>query len=174
MANVSEPQAGQRKLGSNAFLFIIVTVFIDMVGFGVIMPSMPYLMAELLNGKQALLDAKAAAAAGHEQTLDAMLSNAAPWGGYITTTYALMNFLAAPVLGGLSDRFGRRPVLLASIGTLGIDYVVMGFSNTVWLLFFSRLLTGISGATQSTAAAYIADLTEPQNRGRAFGMLGVA
>src|SRR5262245_60204539 len=110
-----------RTYGANAFFFIIVTVFIDMVGFGVIMPSMPQLMAELLNGKQAFLDAKAADVAGHGEALKTMLSNAAPWGGYITTTYALMNFLAAPVLGGLSDRFGRRPVLLASIGTLAID-----------------------------------------------------
>ncbi|HVY90996.1 MAG TPA: TCR/Tet family MFS transporter [Hyphomonadaceae bacterium] len=171
---LANPSTTGRTHGAWAFFFIIVTVFIDMVGFGIIMPSMPQLMAELLNGKQAYLDAKSADAAGHSEALKTMLSDAAPWGGFITTTYAFMNFMASPVLGGLSDRFGRRPVLLASIGTLGIDYVVMGMSSTVWLLFLSRLLTGISGATQSTAAAYIADTTEPQNRGKAYGFLGVA
>ncbi len=98
-----------RKPGKNAFFFIIVTVFIDMMAFAVIMPSMPYLVAELLNGKDAVLQAKAMAAAGNLGPIETMLSDAAPWGGYITTVYAVMNFLVAPILGGLSDRFGRRP-----------------------------------------------------------------
>ena len=173
-ASASPASPGSSRLGKNAFFFIIVTVFIDMMAFAVIMPSMPYLMAELLNGKEALLDAKALAAAGDKATLEAMLSNAAPWGGYITTVYAIMNFLSSPILGGLSDRFGRRPVLLMSIGTLAIDFVIMGFAHAVWLLFLGRILSGISGATHSTAAAYIADVTEPKDRGRAFGMLGAA
>lgn len=175
MATPASPaSSGSSRLGKNAFFFIIVTVFIDMMAFAVIMPSMPYLMAELLNGKDALLDAKALAAAGNKLPLETMLSNAAPWGGYITTVYAVMNFLSSPILGGLSDRFGRRPVLLMSIGTLAIDFVIMGFAHAVWLLFLGRVLSGISGATHSTAAAYIADVTEPKDRGRAFGMLGAA
>jgi DHA1 family tetracycline resistance protein-like MFS transporter len=173
-APASPASPGFRRLGKNAFFFIIVTVFIDMMAFAVIMPSMPYLMAELLNGKDALLGAKALADAGNKLPLEAMLSNAAPWGGYITTVYAIMNFLSSPILGGLSDRFGRRPVLLMSIGTLAIDFLIMGFAHTVWLLFLGRVLSGISGATHSTAAAYIADVTEPKDRGRAFGMLGAA
>jgi DHA1 family tetracycline resistance protein-like MFS transporter len=163
-----------RKPGKNAFFFIIVTVFIDMMAFAVIMPSMPYLVAELLNGKDAVLQAKAMAAAGNLGPLETMLSDAAPWGGYITTVYAVMNFLVAPILGGLSDRFGRRPVLLVSMGMLAIDFVIMGLAHTVWLLFIGRVLSGISGATHSTAAAYIADVTEPKARGAAFGMLGMA
>jgi DHA1 family tetracycline resistance protein-like MFS transporter len=173
-AAASPSPSGPRRLGKNAFFFIIVTVFIDMMAFAVIMPSMPYLMAELLNGKDALLDAKTLAATGNKLPLEAMLSNAAPWGGYITTVYAIMNFLSSPILGGLSDRFGRRPVLLLSIGTLAIDFLIMGFAHSVWLLFLGRVLSGISGATHSTAAAYIADVTEPQQRGQAFGMLGAA
>ena len=173
-ANVSSPPPGASRLGKNAFFFIIVTVFIDMMAFAVIMPSMPELMAELLNGKDALFDAKALAAAGTAGPLETMLSNASPWGGYITVVYAIMNFLSAPILGGLSDRFGRRPILLISIGTLAIDFVIMGFAHSIWLLFLGRILSGISGATHSTAAAYIADVTEPAERGKAYGMLGAA
>ncbi|MEQ1608813.1 MAG: TCR/Tet family MFS transporter [Hyphomonadaceae bacterium] len=165
---------GSRRLGKNAFFFIIVTVFIDMMGFAVIMPSMPELMAELLNGKDALLGAKALAEAGNKLPIESMLSDASPWGGYITVVYAIMNFLVAPILGGLSDRFGRRPILLISIGTLAIDFVIMGLAHSVWLLFLGRVMSGISGATHSTAAAYIADVTEPHQRGQAYGMLGAA
>lgn len=165
---------GGKVHGKNAFFFIIVTVFIDMMAFAVIMPSMPFLMAELLNGKDVVLQAKELAAAGDRSMLEGMLSDAAPWGGYITTVYAIMNFLSAPILGGLSDRFGRRPVLLLSIGTLAIDFVIMGLAHAVWLLFLGRILAGISGATHSTAAAYIADVTEPNRRAQAFGMLGAA
>ncbi len=179
IASASPTSAGPRKGGKNAFIFVIVTVFIDMMAFAVIMPSLPFLMAELLNGKEALLEAKALAAlpeaaGGNKLVLEAMLSDAAPWGGYITTVYAVMNFLSAPVLGNLSDRFGRRPILLVSIVTLAIDFLIMGFAHAVWLLFLGRVLSGISGATHSTAAAYIADVTEPQQRGQAFGMLGAA
>ena len=174
MASFSNAPAGSSRLGKNAFFFIIVTVFIDMMAFAVIMPSMPYLMAELINGEPALIAAERLAASGDKSSLETMLSDAAPWGGYITMVYAVMNFLSAPILGGLSDRFGRRPVLLLSIGTLAIDFVIMGMAHTIWLLFLGRVLSGISGATHSTAAAYIADVTEPEKRGQAFGMLGAA
>ena len=173
-AAASPSPPGSRRFGKNAFFFIIVTVFIDMMAFAVIMPSMPELMAELLNGKDALFEAKALAQAGTAGPLETMLSNASPWGGYITVVYAIMNFLSAPILGGLSDRFGRRPILLISIGTLAIDFVIMGFAHSIWLLFLGRILSGISGATHSTAAAYIADVTEPAERGKAYGMLGAA
>lgn len=174
LAASSAANPGPSRFGKNAFFFIIVTVFIDMMAFAVIMPSMPELMAELLNGKDALVDAQALAAAGNKLPLETMLSDASPWGGYITVVYAIMNFLSAPVLGGLSDRFGRRPILLISIGTLAIDFVIMGFAHSIWLLFLGRVMSGISGATHSTAAAYIADVTEPAERGKAYGMLGAA
>lgn len=155
---MSEPASNSaafagRKHGKNAFFFIIVTVFIDMMGFAVIMPSMPSLLSDLTG---------------------LSVADVAPWGGYISTTYAIVNFLAQPVLGNLSDRFGRRPVLLVSMGTLAIDFLIMGLAHTIWLLFLGRFLSGLSGATHSTAAAYIADVTEPEQRGQAYGMLGAA
>lgn len=142
-----------RKLGPNAFFFVIVTVAIDMLAFGLIIPVLPALIEDVMG----LGPAEAVA-----------------WGGALTATYALMNFAFGPAIGALSDRFGRRPVLLASIFTLAIDFVVMGLANTIWLLFLGRALSGVSGATFSTANAYIADTTSPEERGRAFGMIGAA
>lgn len=142
-----------RKHGKNAFLFVIVCVAIDMLGFGIIIPVMPSLLAEL-TGQSA------------EETVVI--------GGYLMATYGVLNFAAMPTIGSLSDRFGRRPVLLASIATLGADFIIMGLADSVWLLFVGRALTGISSATFSTANAYIADVTEPEERGKAFGMIGAA
>ena len=142
-----------QTLGKNAFFFVIVTVALDMLAFGLIVPVMPALIGNMMNIEAA---------------------EAAAWGGAIMAVYALMNFIFGPLLGGLSDRFGRRPILLASISTLAIDFLIMGFAHTIWLLFFGRALAGISGATISTANAYIADTTTPEDRGRAFGMIGAA
>lgn len=142
-----------RAHGKNAFFFVIVTVAIDMLAFGLIIPVIPALIREL----------------AHVSSEQATL-----WLGPLAATYAVMNFLFGPVMGALSDRFGRRPVLLASIGTLAIDFLIMGFAHNIWLLFIGRALSGISGATYSTANAYIADVTEPAERGRAFGMIGAA
>ncbi len=142
-----------RQHGKNAFLFVIVTVALDMMGFGLVVPVIPSLLKEVM---------------------DLEPEDAVAWGGALTATYALMNFLATPMLGNLSDRFGRRPVLLASIGTLVIDFLVMGVANTFWVLLLGRALSGISSSTFSTANAYIADVTTPEDRGRAFGMIGAA
>ena len=142
-----------RAHGKNAFFFVIVTVALDMLAFGLIMPVVPSLIQELV----------------HVPPEGATL-----WLGALAATYAVMNFLFGPVLGSLSDRFGRRPVLLASVATLAVDFLIMGFSNSIWLLFIGRALSGISGATFSTANAYIADVTDPHERGRAFGMTGAA
>ena len=142
-----------RKHGKNAFLFVIVCVAMDMIGFGIIIPVMPSLLEEL-TGNPA------------EETIVI--------GGYLMATYGLLNFAAMPTIGNLSDRFGRRPVLLVSIATLGMDFIIMGLADSVWLLFVGRALTGISSATFSTANAYIADVTEPEERGKAFGMIGAA
>ena len=142
-----------RKHGKNAFFFVLVTVAIDMLGFGLIIPVVPSLVQEML----------------HVPPEDATL-----WLGMLAATYALMNFIFGPVVGALSDRFGRRLVLLVSIGTLVVDFLIMGIAGSIWLLFIGRALSGISGATYSTANAYIADVTEPANRGKAFGMIGAA
>lgn len=142
-----------RKHGKNAFLFVIVCVAMDMIGFGIIIPVMPSLLSEL-TGQSA--------------------AETVVIGGYLMATYGILNFAAMPTIGNLSDRFGRRPVLLVSIAMLGIDFIIMGLADSVWLLFIGRALTGISAATFSTANAYIADVTEPEERGKAFGMIGAA
>lgn len=126
---------------------------IDSIGFGLIAPVLPALLKDLLGASAA---------------------EAAPWGGYLAFTYAAMNFLCGPILGNLSDRFGRRPVLLISLATLGLDYLLMGFAHSIWLLVIGRVLSGISGATVATAKAYIADVTEPSERAQAFGLIGAA
>lgn len=165
---------GAPRLRRNAFLFVIVTVFIDMMAFAVIMPSMPELVAELMHGEAALEAARLLKEQGDDALFKTMIADATPWGGYLTTLYAITNFLAQPVLGNLSDRFGRRPILLVSMAMLAIDFVIMGMAHAMWLLFLGRFLSGISAATHSTAAAYISDTTEPDQRGAAFGMLGAA
>jgi len=154
MAPLSPPSAGGHPAaGGKAFLFVIVTVFIDILSFAIVIPSAPFLMAELTG---------------------LPIEQVVPWGGYMATVYALVNFLAQPVLGSLSDRYGRRPVLLASMATLAVEFLIMGFAHSIWLLFLGRFLSGLSSATHSTASAYIADTTRPEERAAAFGMVGAA
>lgn len=150
---MTDPDRPDRPHGKNAFLFVLVTVAIDMLAFGLIVPVVPSLVQEL----------------GNIPPADATI-----YIGGLAATYAVMNFLFGPTIGALSDRFGRRPVLLASVATLAIDFLIMGLAHSLWLLFIGRALSGISGATYSTANAYIADVTEPEDRGRAFGMIGAA
>ena len=138
--------------GPNAFLFVIVTVTLNMLSFGLIMPLMPELVSELT---------------------DLPLEAAAPWNGWLSMVFALANFLAMPVLGGLSDRYGRRPILLLSVGMLGLDMLIMGLAPTIGVLFIGRALAGLFSGTVSVANAYIADVTTAENRGRAFGLTGV-
>ena len=143
----------QQKLNRLPLVFILITILIDAIGFGLIVPVMPALLEDLLG-----------------QTSDV----AAKWGGYLTFAYAAMHFLFGPMIGNLSDRFGRRPVLLMSLGSLAVDYLIMGFANTIGILFLGRVLSGICGATFPTANAYIADLTEQEKRTEAFGLVGAA
>ena len=134
-------------------MFVFVTVVLDSMGIGIIMPVMPDLMEEL-SGEA--------------------IGGAAVWGGYLAFSYALMQFLFSPVIGALSDQYGRRPVLLISLGLLGIDYLIMALAPTLWILFIGRVLAGISGATYSTATAFIADVTPKKERAAAFGLVGAA
>ncbi|MEO0981404.1 MAG: TCR/Tet family MFS transporter [Pseudomonadota bacterium] len=150
---MTDAEAPARAHGKNAFFFVVVTVFIDMMGFSIIMPVLPSLLSEIT---------------------ETSVEDAIVWGGALTATYALMSFAAGPTLGSLSDRFGRRPILLASLAALAIDYVIMGFATSLAVLFIGRALAGVCAATFSTANAYIADVTEPAERGRAFGTLGAA
>ena len=121
----------------HAALFVFVTVVIDAIGIGIIIPVMPDLLTELSS---------------------LSLSEAAIWGGYLSFIYAAMQFLFGPTIGNLSDRFGRRPVLLVSLAALCVDYIVMGLAPTLWMLFITRAIAGVAGATHSTANAYVADV----------------
>ncbi len=134
-------------------MFIVATVLIDGMGFGLIMPVLPSLLMELTGSDVAV---------------------AASWAGLATFVYALMQFLFSPVIGGLSDRFGRRPVLLMSLAALAVDYVLMGLAHALWVFFMARTVAGIFAATHSTANAYIADTTPPEQRATRFGWIGAA
>lgn len=134
-------------------LFILLTVMIDSMGIGLIIPVMPDLIREVTGGD---------------------LANAALWGGVLATVFAVMQFLFGPLLGNLSDRSGRRPVLLISLLVMAADYVVMALAGSIWLLLAGRLVGGITAATQSTASAYMADISEPGKKAQNFGLVGAA
>ena len=133
--------------------FIFVTVLLDMLSFSIIVPLLPTLISGFLNGNTA---------------------RASVYIGLFTTTWALMQFVFAPVLGMLSDRFGRRPVVLASNFGLALDFFVMALAPSIGWLFLGRVLSGITSASIPTATAYIADVTVPEKRSKAFGLLGAA
>ena len=136
-----------------AMLFILITVLIDTIGFGIIAPVTPELIMELTGES---------------------LSEAALYGGWLMFLYALTQFFAAPILGNLSDRFGRRPVLMASLFTLGLDYLLMAMAPDLTWLFVGRAIAGVAGATFATANAYIADVSNAEERAQNFGLLGSA
>lgn len=136
-----------------AVLFIMVTVMIDAMGIGLIIPVMPDLIRDVNGGD---------------------LSQAAVWGGILATTFAAMQFLFGPMIGGLSDRYGRRRVLLISLVVMAADYVVMALAGTIWLLLAGRVVGGITAATQATASAYMADISSAEHRTRSFGLIGAA
>jgi len=132
---------------------VLLTVFIDSLGFGIIIPSLPSVIMELTGQP---------------------VSAAADWGGYLLAVYALLQFFMAPVLGNLSDRYGRRPVLLASLAAFGVDFLLTGLATSVTWLFIGRAVAGIFGASFATAGAYIGDISDDSNRARQFGFIGAA
>ena len=136
-----------------AFGFIFVTVLLDMLALGIIVPVLPRLISDFLHGDTA----RAARAIG-----------------VFVTVWALMQFVASPVLGLLSDRFGRRPVILLSNLGVGLDYIVMALAPTLSWLFVGRVLSGITAASIPTAMAYLSDVVPPEKRARSFGMIGAA
>ncbi len=142
-----------RKPGKLALVFILVTVLLDTMGIGVIIPVMPELIMELTGQG---------------------LSRAAVFGGWMGFVYALMQFVFAPVLGNLSDRFGRRPVLLYAVGSLGVDYLIIANAPTMAWLFLGRAIAGIAGASFTPAYAYIADISPAEKRAQNFGLIGAA
>jgi DHA1 family tetracycline resistance protein-like MFS transporter len=136
-----------------AVAFIFTTVMLDMLAIGLIAPVLPKLVLNFLGGNA---------------------PSAAKWFGIFGTVFALMQFLFSPVLGVLSDRFGRRPIVLLSNLGLGLDYVVMAVAPTIGWLFLGRVISGITAASISTAMAYISDVVVPEKRAGAFGMIGAA
>ncbi|HEY0743483.1 MAG TPA: TCR/Tet family MFS transporter [Chryseosolibacter sp.] len=133
--------------------FIFVTLLIDVTGFGVIIPVVPTLLSGMLGTS---------------------IEEASPWGGWLIAAFAAMQFLFSPLIGNLSDRYGRRPILLMSLFGFGVDYLLTAFAPTIGWLFLGRLVAGIMGASFTTAAAYIADISEPEKRAQNFGMIGAA
>ena len=151
MSAPAEPAAG--GMPRQAVLFILFTVLLDAMGIGLIVPVMPDLIREVNGGS---------------------IANAALWGGVLSTSFAVMQFLFGPILGGLSDRFGRRPVLLLSLIVMAADYLVMAVAGSIWLLLAGRLVGGVTAATQSTASAYMADISAPEAKAANFGLIGAA
>lgn len=133
--------------------FLLATMFLDAVGIGLVYPVMPDLIEGLSGGA---------------------VGEAALWGGVLATAYALMQFLGAPLLGALSDRFGRRPILLGSLAFMTLDYAFSALAGSIWVLLALRLLAGVSAATIATCNAALADVTPPESRARAFGLLSAA
>jgi DHA1 family tetracycline resistance protein-like MFS transporter len=138
---------------SAAVGFIFVTVLVDVIGWGLIIPVIPHLIA------------------GMKQVA---VNQASKYGGILLFVYAFMQFIFAPVLGNLSDRYGRRPVLLLSLFGFGVDYAFTAFAPSYGWLFVGRTIAGITGASFTTASAYIADVSTPENRAKNFGMIGAA
>ncbi len=132
---------------------VLITIFLDMLGYGIILPVLPELIGQLSGGS---------------------VAQAAVIGGYLVFAYSLMQFLFGPALGNLSDRFGRRPIILIALAGLTIDYTIMGLANSMVLIFIGHTIAGISGASVATATAYIADITPKDKRAHRFGLIGAA
>jgi DHA1 family tetracycline resistance protein-like MFS transporter len=143
----------EQKSSGKALLFIFITLFIDVMGIGIIIPVLPKLIMSMEH---------------------CTIEEATVIGGWMMFIYSFMQFFFSPLLGALSDRFGRRPVLLISLLGFGIDYLFLGFAGTISLLFLGRLIAGITGASFTVAGAYIADISPPEKRAQNFGIIGAA
>lgn len=132
---------------------VLVTIFLDMLGYGIILPVLPSLIGQLSGGS---------------------VAQAAVIGGWLVFSYSLMQFMFGPALGNLSDRFGRRPIILIALAGLTIDYTIMGFASSLVFIFIGHTIAGISGASVATATAYIADITPREQRAHRFGLIGAA
>lgn len=145
MNSSAQVQGGAKK---GALLFVFITIFIDMLGVGILIPVTPYIVRQFNS--------------------DALTI------GLLSVVYSAFQFLASPILGSLSDRYGRRPLLLISLFGTAIGYFVFGLAGALWVLFLARVIDGITGGNISIAQAYIADITPPQDRSKNFGLIGAA
>lgn len=138
---------------TKAIVFVVLTVMIDAIGIGLIIPVLPTLIAEVGGGA---------------------VAQTALWLGVLASSFSLMQFAFGPLLGNLSDRFGRKPILVGSLVVLSADYVIMALAGSIWVLLVGRIVAGITAATNATANAYIADISAPQEKAARFGLLGAA
>jgi DHA1 family tetracycline resistance protein-like MFS transporter len=136
-----------------ALSFIFITLLLDVIGLSIVGPVLPRLIEQLIGGN---------------------ISQASQWSGLLLFAYAIMQFICAPIVGNLSDKYGRRPVLLLSLLGFGIDYIFLWLAPTIWWLFLGRIIAGMFGASFTTATAYIADISTDENRAKHFGMIGAA
>jgi MFS transporter, DHA1 family, tetracycline resistance protein len=136
-----------------ALTFVLLSVFIDSLGFGIIIPSLPGVIMELTGEP---------------------VTTAADWSGYLMAVYALLQFFMAPIFGNLSDRYGRRPILLASLFAFGVDFLLTGLATSMIWLFLGRAFAGVFGASFATAGAYVGDISDDTNRAKNFGLIGAA
>lgn len=143
----------KQKQSSAAIGFIFITLLIDITGWGIVIPVVPKLISELIH---------------------ADVSEAAKYGGWLSFLYAFMQFVFAPILGNLSDKYGRRPVILISLLGFSINFLLQAWAPTIFWLFLGRLFSGISGASITTASAYIADISDEKSRAKNFGLIGAA
>lgn len=143
----------EKKGSSAAMGFIFITLLIDITGWGIVIPVIPKLIEELIH---------------------ADVSEAAKYGGWLSFLYAFMQFLFAPVLGNLSDQYGRRPVILFALLGFSINFFIQAWAPTILWLFIGRIFSGITGASVTTASAYIADISDDSNRAKNFGLIGAA
>lgn len=141
------------KNNRNSLIFIFITVLVDVIGIGIIIPIIPTLIKNLTGTDE---------------------SGAAVYGGFLILAFAVMQFLFAPLVGELSDRYGRRPVLLIALLGLGLDYVFHAYAPTITLLFVGRFIAGITGASFTVANAYVADISAPEDKAKNFGLIGAA
>lgn len=132
---------------------VLLTILLDMLGYGIVLPVLPALIKQMTGGN---------------------VAEAAVIGGWLVFAYSLMQFMFGPTLGGLSDRFGRRPIILIALAGLTLDYAIMGFANALILLFIGHTIAGVSGASVATATAFIADITPREKRAQRFGLIGAA
>ncbi len=153
MTNTTPGGEPLQQASRPAIVFVLLTTMIDSMGISLILPVMPALLREVS---------------------DITLADAALYGGVLATVFALMQFVFGPLIGALSDRFGRRPVLLVSLLVMALDYLVMALAQAYWLLFIGRIVGGITAATQAVVSAFMADTSKPEDRAARFGLVGAA
>src|ERR1035437_6061429 len=143
---------GKFFTANSRLIFILFTMFLNFLGFSILFPILPFMVEKYVSNSHQI----------------------AFYVGLLLSIYALCQFFAAPGLGALSDRFGRRPILLISLFGSIVGYLILGFAGALWMLFLGRIIDGLTGGNISTIYAYMADITKPQNRGKSFGLLGAA